>query len=92
LRRFAPEVYVSGFRVEPAMTSVFFASPGALQETDVRRQETEILAALCAGEMGGGTQGRRLGCSEAETQRSRTSPGDGESTPGENPKTSSFRT
>jgi hypothetical protein len=33
---------------------------------------------------------RRLGCSEAETQRSRNSPGDGESTPGENPKTSSL--
>ncbi|MDR1710118.1 MAG: hypothetical protein LBS70_10415 [Candidatus Accumulibacter sp.] len=28
LRRFAPEVYVSGFRVEPAMTTHFFASPG----------------------------------------------------------------
>jgi hypothetical protein len=33
-----------------------------------------------------GQQCRRLGCSEAETQHSRTSPGDGESTPGENPQ------
>jgi hypothetical protein len=30
-------------------------------------------------------KGRRLGCSEAETQLSRKSPGVGESTPGENP-------
>jgi hypothetical protein len=30
-------------------------------------------------------RGRRLGCSEAKTQRSRNSPADGESTPGENP-------
>jgi hypothetical protein len=28
LRRFAPEVYVSGFRVKPGMTTQFFASPG----------------------------------------------------------------
>jgi hypothetical protein len=34
--------------------------------------------------------GCRLGWSEAETQLSRTSPGDGESTPGEPPKPSSF--
>jgi hypothetical protein len=28
LRRFAPEVYVSGFRVKPGMTRVFGVSPG----------------------------------------------------------------
>jgi hypothetical protein len=28
LRRFAPEVYDSGFRVKPGMTRIFFASPG----------------------------------------------------------------
>jgi hypothetical protein len=28
LRRFAPDVYASGFRVKPGMTTHFFASPG----------------------------------------------------------------
>jgi hypothetical protein len=62
LRRFAPEVYESGFRVKPGMTrgffdcGHFFASSGVGRKTDVRRQETGILVALRAGEMGGRTQ------------------------------------